>query len=73
MTFQIHPLPYEPFAPLFAMTDKELRRRDARRMTVSAHPGTPCRAVRHDDGRQAAMRFEDGAVVETVWSQWEMA
>lgn len=43
MAFQIHALPAEPFAGLFAMSEQELRNRNARRMTVEAKPGTPCR------------------------------
>lgn len=43
MAFRIHALPPEPFHDLFTMTEEELRDRDARRMTVRAKPGTPCR------------------------------
>lgn len=43
MPFQIHALDYEPFAPLFGMTDAELRERNARRETVAVSPGSPCR------------------------------
>ena len=43
MSFQIHGLDPEPFAPLFQMSDEDLRRRNARRETVASKPGTPCR------------------------------
>lgn len=43
MAFQIHALPYAPFAPLFAMSDAELAARRARRVTADAAPGFPCR------------------------------
>ncbi|WP_281967137.1 DUF1203 domain-containing protein [Roseovarius nanhaiticus] len=43
MPFQIHAISPTPFAPLFALSDTELAARKARRMTVSEHPGTPCR------------------------------
>ena len=50
MPFQIHALPAQAFAPLFALSDPELAERKARRMTVTAHPGTPCR-VSLDDAK----------------------
>ena len=43
MSFQIHALSPAPFAPLFAMSDDELRSRLATRITVDAKPGYPCR------------------------------
>ncbi len=43
MSFQIHALSPAPFAPLFAMSDDELRNLRATRMTVDAKPGYPCR------------------------------
>lgn len=43
MPFQIRALPAEPFAPLFAMSDDELRERGAVRQTVDRTPGFPCR------------------------------
>ena len=41
--FQFVALPVEPFIHLFSMNDAELASFDARRMTVDAHPGFPCR------------------------------
>ena len=43
MAFQIHALPAEPFNELFQMSDSDLCARNARRVTVTAKPGTPCR------------------------------
>lgn len=43
MSFQIHALPAARFADLFVLSDADLHARNARRLVVSAHPGTPCR------------------------------
>ncbi|MBV6657933.1 MAG: DUF1203 domain-containing protein [Devosiaceae bacterium] len=43
MDFQIQALAPDPFAPLFEMDDAQLAARNARKMTVTAKPGTPCR------------------------------
>jgi len=43
MPFQIHALPAEPFAPLFALDDAALHARGARRVTADESPGYPCR------------------------------
>ena len=43
MPFQILPLPAEPFAPLFSLSDEDLAARLARRVHVDSHPGYPCR------------------------------
>lgn len=43
MSFQIRALPAAPFAPLFALSDDELRARGAVRQTVDRTPGFPCR------------------------------
>ena len=55
MPFQIHALPSKPFEPYFAMSDDELAKRNACRMTVAEHPGTPCR-----------VSLRDAAIGETV-------
>ncbi|KPF68432.1 hypothetical protein IP88_11805 [alpha proteobacterium AAP81b] len=44
MTFQITALDPAPYAPLFALSDDELRARGARRVVADASPGFPCRA-----------------------------
>ncbi|MGO4908121.1 DUF1203 domain-containing protein [Pseudorhodobacter sp. W20_MBD10_FR17] len=43
MSFQIHALPAQDFAPLFAMSDAALAQRNACRVVVTKSPGTPCR------------------------------
>lgn len=43
MSFQIHALDPEAFAPLFEMSDERLRQLNARREIVATSPGTPCR------------------------------
>jgi hypothetical protein len=43
MSFQIHALAPEPFAPLFTLPDSELAKVQAIRMTVDSSPGYPCR------------------------------
>lgn len=43
MAYRIEGLDPGPYAPLFALTDDELERRGAVRMTVTEHPGFPCR------------------------------
>lgn len=43
MTFQIHGLQMTEFAPLFELTDDQLASQRARRVTVDAYPGAPCR------------------------------
>jgi hypothetical protein len=43
MSFQIHALPAEHFAPLFGMSGQELAKVQATRMVVDAKPGYPCR------------------------------
>ncbi|MFV0335178.1 MAG: DUF1203 domain-containing protein [Tropicimonas sp.] len=55
MNFLIKPLQGEEFTHLFALSDAELAARQARRMTVRAKPGTPCR-----------VSMEDAEIGETV-------
>jgi hypothetical protein len=43
MSFQIVSLPLEPFAPLFALDDEQLRARGAKRYVADRQPGFPCR------------------------------
>jgi Protein of unknown function (DUF1203) len=48
MSFQIQALPSDPFLPLFALSDDELRARDIRSVVADAHPGYPCRVSLQD-------------------------
>ncbi len=48
MSFQIHALPAELFAPLFHLSDAELDARSMQRQTVKSSPGTPCRVSMAD-------------------------
>lgn len=48
MSFQIHSLPAEDFADLFALSDTELVKRNACRQIVQSKPGTPCRVSMAD-------------------------
>lgn len=41
--FRFVALPYEPFAPLFDLSDADLDARHARRERVNETPGVPCR------------------------------
>jgi len=43
MTFQVHALPADGFAPLFDMSTEELGKIRAKRMVADAKPGYPCR------------------------------
>lgn len=43
MNFQISGLPLNQFSALFALSDEELARHDAVRMTADKRPGFPCR------------------------------
>lgn len=43
MTFQVKGLLPDDFAVYFSLSDDELARRNARKMVVTACPGTPCR------------------------------
>ncbi len=48
MSFQIHSLPAEDFAHLFALSDANLAKRNACRQVVQSKPGTPCRVSMAD-------------------------
>ncbi len=51
MSFQIHALPAEPFAPLFALPDDALHARGIRRVVADGRPVYPCR-VSLEDARE---------------------
>lgn len=48
MSFQIHALPADIFAPLFAASDEELRARDIRSVVADDRPVYPCRVSLQD-------------------------
>lgn len=48
MDFRIKGLDPEPFAPLFAMSDEQLARRQALRRVSDQQPGFPCRVTLRD-------------------------
>ena len=43
MPFQLIGVPFDPFAPLFLLTDRELAELDAQRVVAAENPGYPCR------------------------------
>lgn len=48
MDYIVRGLPLEAFRPLFGLSDAELRRRGAVRMTADGKPGFPCRITLQD-------------------------
>jgi len=48
MPFQIHALPADSFAPLFALPDDALRARDIRSVVADDRPAYPCRVSLQD-------------------------
>lgn len=48
MSFRITGLDAQPFAHLFALSDKELARHNAKRYVADAKPGFPCRVTLED-------------------------
>lgn len=48
MSFQVTGLPLEPFSSLFALSDEELARQGAMRVTADERPGFPCRVSLQD-------------------------
>lgn len=47
-SFRIHALPADTFAPLFALSDDELRARDIRSVVADGRPVYPCRVSLQD-------------------------
>ena len=43
MSFQLVGIPFEPFASLFSLSDRELAELDAQRVIATEMPGYPCR------------------------------
>jgi Protein of unknown function (DUF1203) len=42
-SFQLVGLPFEPFAPLFALPEAELKKRNVQKVFAHTQPGYPCR------------------------------
>ncbi|MBP6749819.1 MAG: DUF1203 domain-containing protein [Xanthomonadaceae bacterium] len=69
MSFRIHALPIEPFSPLFALSDEDLRARDIRRVVADGRPVYPCRVSLQDavEGERLLLLPHAHHVVETPY------
>lgn len=69
MSFQIHALPRDMFAPLFALSDDALRARDIRRVVADGRPVYPCRVSLQDatEGERLLLLPHAHHVVDTPY------
>ena len=69
MPFQIQALPADTFAPLFALSDEELRARDIRRVVADDRPVYPCRVSLQDatEGERLLLLPHDHHRVDTPY------
>ncbi|MCC7248512.1 MAG: DUF1203 domain-containing protein [Lysobacter sp.] len=69
MSFRIHALPIEPFSPLLALPDEDLRARDIRRVVADGRPVYPCRVSLQDavEGERLLLLPHAHHVVETPY------
>ena len=69
MSFQIHALPRDTFAPLFALSDDALRDRDIRRVVADGRPVYPCRVSLQDatEGERLLLLPHAHHVVDTPY------
>ena len=69
MSFQIHALPRDTFAPLFALPDDALRTRDIRRVVADGRPVYPCRVSLQDatEGERLLLLPHAHHVVDTPY------
>lgn len=69
MSFQIHALPRDTFAPLFALSDDALRVRDIRRVVADGRPVYPCRVSLQDatEGERLLLLPHAHHVVDTPY------
>lgn len=69
MSFQIHALPRDMFAPLFALPDDALRTRDIRRVVADGRPVYPCRVSLQDatEGERLLLLPHAHHVVDTPY------
>lgn len=73
MSWLIHPLPLEPFRPLFALSDAELERLGARRMTVDRPNAAPCRVSLVDAEPGEALILTNWAHLDAPASPYRQA
>jgi Protein of unknown function (DUF1203) len=69
MSFQIHALAAEPFMPLFALPDDELRARRIRRVDADDRPAYPCRVSLQDavEGERLLLLTHEHHAVDTPY------
>lgn len=69
MSFRIHALPRDTFAPLFALSDDALRDRDIRRVVADGRPVYPCRVSLQDatEGERLLLLPHAHHVVDTPY------
>lgn len=69
MSFQIHALPLDAFAPLFALSDDDLRARNARRVVADGRPVYPCRVSLQDatEGERLLLLPHDHHLVDAPY------
>lgn len=69
MSFQIHALSRDTFAPLFALSDDALRERDIRRVVADGRPVYPCRVSLQDaaEGERLLLLPHAHHVVDTPY------
>ncbi len=69
MSFQIHALPIDAFAPLFALSDDALCDRDIRRVVADGRPVYPCRVSLQDaaEGERLLLLPHAHHVVDTPY------
>ena len=66
MTFRIHALSAQDFAPFFAMTEAKLTAANAMRVIVDSEPGYPCR-VSLEDATALRMRTQSVRAFDDNW------
>jgi Protein of unknown function (DUF1203) len=69
MSFQIHALPAESFAPLLALPDDALRERGIRRVVADGQSGYPCRVSLQDaaEGERLLLLLHEHHAVATPY------
>ena len=69
MSFRIHALPLEPFAPLFALPDAALHVHGARRVVADGRPVYPCRVSLQDatEGERLVLLHHEHQTADTPY------